>query len=100
MNDRTVVTLSRPIQAFGEPVAALSLREARFQDLRGVRISITAESVDFDLGSLIPLIAKLSDLPEAAIGAISMTDLQAVAAAVLPLLSGSAASLNGSRPSS
>ena len=100
MNDRTVVPLSRPIQAFGEPVAALGRREARFQDLRGVRISITADAVDFDLGSLIPLIAKLSDLPEAAIGTIGLSDLQAVVAAVLPLLSGSAASPNGSPPSS
>lgn len=98
MNDRTVVRLSRPIQAFSETVSELSLREARFQDLRGVRISITAQSVDFDLGSLIPLIAKLSDLPEAAIGTISMTDLQVVAATALPLLSGSAASPSGSPP--
>jgi hypothetical protein len=72
-------------------VVALSLREPRFADLRGVKLTVTAGGVEFDLGSLIPLIARLASVPEATIDMLTMTDVQAAVAAVLPLLSLSAA---------
>ena len=100
MTDKIVVPLTTPIEAFGEPVTALELRRPRFRDIRDVQLTITAEGIKFSFDALITTIAALAKLPVASIGELDIADVQAVGAAVLPLLSPLAAIQQGSPPSS
>lgn len=92
------IALSRPIQAFGAEVKELALREPLFRDVRGVMFTVTPEGARFDLGALIPLIARLSNTPEAAIETMGMVDVSAVVAAVIPLSLAGAAGVGAPPP--
>lgn len=95
MTGDLIIPLSQPLTAFGEPVAALGLRRPKFRDVRDVQITITAQGVQVAVGSLIPVIAALARLPVAAIEDMDIADVQAVVAAVIPLLLPSDASPAG-----
>lgn len=80
------VRLSRPIQAHGEEVTELTLREPTIGDLDGVQVTITGDGCTIDLGAVARVAAGMAGVPPSAVRAISIRDLPALARPVFDFL--------------
>ena len=78
------VPLSRPIQAHGETVSSLELREPELGDLEGVSLIIQDKGgVKIVLGDAIPVIAAMARIPPSSARKIKARDAGPVIKAVL-----------------
>lgn len=73
------ITLSAPIQAHGETVTELTLRDPTVRDLKEFRIG------DSTVGNFIPLIAAIAGIPGSSVEQMRPSDLFAVIEAIGPL---------------
>ena len=75
------VPLTRPIQAHGETVSALELREPELGDLEGVGVILqqaaggAGGSLKFVLGDFIPVIAAMARIPPSSARRIKARDI-------------------------
>ena len=67
--------LSRPIDAHGERVQTLTLRDPVSGALDGVEITLGAGGVKIDMGALVRVIAAAADIPPSSAKQIPMRDL-------------------------
>lgn len=79
--------LARPVEAHGETVAALTLREPTGKDLRQCglpyRISMETGEATIDAPAMAKMIAALAAVPPSTVDRLSAEDWQAAMAAVL-----------------
>lgn len=85
MKSEVTVPLSRPIQAHGEELMALTLREPTGKDLRtGMPYRILADGeMVIDAGVVATLISSLCGIPPSSVDQLSALDFQEATAAVL-----------------
>ena len=80
--DRPIsVKLQQPIEAFGETVSVLEMREPKYKDVVAMMKASSEESEQF-----LHLIAKLSDIPPSSIGELSLKDVKEVQKVLTPFL--------------
>ena len=76
MEDKKI-QLSKAIMAHGENVEELTVREPTLGALAGIELRIAADgSIDFDLGTLVPIVAALTDIPPSSAKQIALRDLR------------------------
>lgn len=86
MKSEVTVPLSRPIQAHGEEVTALTLREPTGKDLRihGLPYRATQDGeIVVDAGAMARLMVELAGVPLSSIDRLSAVDFQAVTGAIM-----------------
>lgn len=66
------VKLSKPIQAHGEELTEITLKEPTIGTLQGIR---TGGPEGFDLGQLTTIVSKLGGIPTSAAAKIPLRDL-------------------------
>lgn len=97
VNETVTVTLRRPVQAHGEALAAIALREPTGEDIMACGYPLTivgdgsetrAEPQAAVIGRLI---ARLGGIPPSSVKALSAADWQDCMGAVLGFFGGSAA---------
>lgn len=69
------ISLEEPIEAHGEPVSEIVLREPLLGDLRGIH---SGGDKGFDLGSLTTLVARLANIPPVSAAKIPLLKLAPV----------------------
>lgn len=87
------VPLSKPVQAHGQDVSALTLREPTGKDLRtaGLPYKLGADgSIAIDAANMAKMIAQLAAVPPSTVDALAAPDWNAVAMVVLGFTTGSA----------
>jgi hypothetical protein len=85
--------LSKPVQAHGEVVTALTLREATGKDLRtaGLPYKLGADGgIAIDAGNMGKMIAQLAAVPTSTVDLLAAPDWNAAAMVVLGFITGSA----------
>lgn len=84
----TQVILKHPIQAHGETVDTLTLKEPTLGALDDVEIAVGGDGqVRLNLGDLHKLIASMADIPPSAAKKIHLSDLAAIGPAVMGFFS-------------
>ncbi len=83
------VRLSRPIQAHGEEVTELTLREPTIGDLDGVQVTVSGDGCTVDLGAVARIAAGMAGVPPSAARTISIRDLPALTGPVFDFLGAS-----------
>lgn len=82
----TTITLTRPIQAHGEELRELTLREPTGKDLRTLGLPFTVSAsgqVNPDSGALARHIGVLAGIPPSSVDQLSATDFMTCTVAVL-----------------
>lgn len=75
-DESMTIELSKPIQAHGEIVSSLTLREPTLGALEDVNLTVVGDGdVKFNLGDLQGLIANMADIPKSSARQISIRDL-------------------------
>lgn len=88
MTDTVKVTLRHPIEAHGQTVKILELKEPTLGVLDDVEISVKGDgSVRLNLGDLHKLVANMADIPPSAAKAIRVSDMGTIGKAVMGFLS-------------
>jgi len=81
--DKTVIELSRPIEAHGETIRTLALSEPNLGVLNGIHVCIGDDgAVRLNLGDLQKLVAGMAGIPPSAARKISLADAPKLMAAV------------------
>jgi hypothetical protein len=88
MEDVVKVPLKHPIEAHGEKVSELELKEPTLGVLDDVEITVKGDgSVALNLGDLHKLVANMADIPPTAAKQIRVSDMGEIAKAVMGFLS-------------
>ena len=73
--DTYEMKLSKPIEAHGEQVSTLTLRDPESGMLDGVEITIGPHGLRLDLGAVVKVIGAAADIPTSASRKIPMRDI-------------------------
>lgn len=85
--ENITVTLTKPIEANGERVSTLTLRDPELGGLKGVHVLFShSGEFKFDLGDAHRLIAAMADIPPSSARRISTRDLLEFMPAILDFL--------------
>ena len=88
MTDKIKVTLKHAIEAHGQTVKILELKEPTLGVLDDVEISIKGDgSVRLNLGDIHKLVANMADIPPSAAKEIRVSDMGTISKAVMGFLS-------------
>lgn len=85
MEDKNLITLKKPIQAHGEEVKEILLREPTGKDIRvnGYPFTMNTDGQVVLLGSVVcKYVGTLADLPPGSVDQLSATDLNALGWAI------------------
>lgn len=86
----TTITLSRPIEAHGETLTTLTLREPTGADIIACGYPIDAEG-QLHAGHIAALAARCGGVPPSTLASLSARDVMAVTTAILGFFGASAA---------
>ena len=74
-NATYTMELSRPIQAHGEELSTLTLRDPDSGALDGVFVTLGPGGMKIDVGAMVKLVAAAADIPPSSARKIPMRDL-------------------------
>lgn len=92
MSDRIIIKLTRPIEALGEEITELKLREPEMEDLEKCgdpmiiipdESSVDGVSIKFNTAVITALIARLADIPRGSVRKMCIADYSTTRGVIL-----------------